>query len=173
MLEVWMEVLRNKSIDLDSNFFDVGGHSLSAASLTSRIYNVFGVKLSLKQLFEAATPKQCCELIGNYIPAKKLLAPINNVHESDSYPLSFAQRRLWFLDKLNDLKLTYHLPKVYTIMGALDVVSFERAFAALITRHESLRTNIREINDEPRQIIHPVTSFNFKLNFDDLSPRVQ
>ena len=75
-------------------------------------------------------------------------APHSELHE-----LSYAQRRLWILDQMEDAGTTYNIPMAFEIRGNLDFESFEKSFNYLVNRHESLRTTIVIQNGQPRQKI--------------------
>lgn len=79
------------------------------------------------------------------IPVYKRDAPV---------PLSFMQERLWFIDKLNG-STDFHMSAVYNVKGNLDVDAFKEAVSKLVQRHETLRTNIRIVNNTPYQFIRP------------------
>ncbi|MBF0450074.1 MAG: amino acid adenylation domain-containing protein [Candidatus Magnetomorum sp.] len=99
---------------------------------------------------------------------------LKSVHETDTKkwvisPVSHAQRRLWIISQTDDASIAYNIPEVFMVDGQLDVDIFERAFAELVQRHESLRTTFEfdDINGELYQKIH--NTINFKINFKDLT----
>src|SRR5216684_3450248 len=81
---------------------------------------------------------------------------ITRREETDTCPLSFAQQRLWFLHQLEPQSTAYLLPSAQRLQGALDLLALERSLAALLLRHESLRTTFQVRADQPLQIIHPL-----------------
>jgi amino acid adenylation domain-containing protein len=84
-----------------------------------------------------------------------------------SFPLSFAQQRLWFLEQLQPGLIAYNLPGAVRLRGPLVVASLERALGAVVTRHESLRTTIRPMGDSAVQIVS--SEDGFRLPLVDLS----
>src|SRR5437764_12924394 len=72
---------------------------------------------------------------------------------SQAFPISLAQRRLWFIEQLQPGSGAYNLPIAWRLQGALDQAAFERALNEIIRRHASLRTTFRVVNDEPQQEI--------------------
>ena len=82
-------------------------------------------------------------------------------------PLSFAQQRLWVIDRMQPGGAFYTMPVPLDIRGPLDAAALERALGALVARHESLRTTFAERGGVPVQVIHPPAPFS--LPADDLS----
>ncbi len=85
----------------------------------------------------------------------------------DGAPLSFAQERLWFLDRLEPGSAVYNVPMARRLGGALDEAALERALGEVVRRHEALRTTFREVDGSPVQVIAPFGGFTLRL--DDLS----
>ncbi|MGU2438569.1 condensation domain-containing protein, partial [Pseudomonas aeruginosa] len=73
--------------------------------------------------------------------------------EMDNLPLSYAQERQWFLWQLEPESSAYHIPTALRLRGRLDIASLQRSFAALVERHESLRTRIARMGDEWVQVV--------------------
>ncbi|MFL5538401.1 MAG: condensation domain-containing protein, partial [Longimicrobiaceae bacterium] len=87
--------------------------------------------------------------------------------DRDGAPLSFAQERLWFIDRLQPGSATYNIPVARRLGGALDEVALERALGEIVRRHEALRTTFAEADGSPVQVIAPFGGFTLRL--DDLS----
>jgi amino acid adenylation domain-containing protein/non-ribosomal peptide synthase protein (TIGR01720 family) len=83
-----------------------------------------------------------------------------------SFPLSFAQQQLWFLQRLDPAMTAYNLPRVFRLHGVPDADALERAFRALIQRHAVLRTRFHEQQGVPQQTI--LDAFDFHLAQQDL-----
>ncbi|HEY7766993.1 condensation domain-containing protein, partial [Longimicrobium sp.] len=83
------------------------------------------------------------------------------------FPASFAQRRLWLLDRLEPGSTAYSMPRVWRIPGPLDVAALERAVDELVRRHETLRTRLEDRGGEPVQVVAPPSPF--RLEVTDLS----
>jgi len=86
--------------------------------------------------------------------------------DSDSLPLSWAQKRLWFLEQLEGTSSTYNIPGAVKLRGSVDINALQLALSAIVQRHEILRTNISTVDERAIQIIQPET--NLKLNVVDL-----
>ena len=145
------EVLGVASVGVDDNLFDLGGHSLTLARLVNRIRTVFGVELPMAPLFEQPT----VEGIGAALDAARgddvVLRP--GRPRPERIPLSFAQRRLWFMSKLVGPSATYNIPNRLRLRGPLEVDALRLALADVVGRHESLRTILVEDDRGAHQVV--------------------
>jgi amino acid adenylation domain-containing protein len=96
-------------------------------------------------------------------------APIAHVPRDGELPLSFAQQRLWFLDRLQPGSYLYNEPAAVRLRGSLDADVLARSLNELIRRHEILRTTFRESGGRPFQVIAP--ELHIPLPLVDLSDR--
>jgi amino acid adenylation domain-containing protein len=172
MAGIWAEVLRLDRVGVEESFFDLGGHSLLGTRVVSRIRGLFGVELPLRALFEGPT---VAELAGRVEEIRRaevpVLPPVVPVERTDAVPLSFAQERLWFLDRLEPGSTTYNIPAALRLAGALDEAALERSLSEIVRRHEALRTVFTEVEGSPAQVIAPFGGF--ALPVEDLSGLVE
>ncbi|MFL1674598.1 non-ribosomal peptide synthetase [Paenibacillus dendritiformis] len=156
--ELWAEVLHVEHMGTRANFFEIGGHSLRAASLISKIHHEFQVELSLRDLFQYRTiqeqAKQIRALAGRHGYQSIMPAAVR-----EHYPLSAAQKRLFILHRLDEQGTGYNMPAALRLEGRIDLSRLETTFRELIRRHESLRTTFELIDGEPVQRIHPEVPF--------------
>ncbi|HDX9649186.1 TPA: amino acid adenylation domain-containing protein, partial [Bacillus cereus] len=157
LVSIWQDILDIENIGIQHNFFEIGGHSLKATTMVSRIHKELMVELPLRQIFQTPTIKG----IGEYIDSTKesVYASIKKVEEQDYYPLSSAQRRLYILNKIEGSGVSYNMPFALKIKGDLDVHQLENAFYKLIERHEALRTSFVMVDGEPVQKIEKEIDF--------------
>ena len=149
------EVLGVASVAPDEHFFELGGHSLQAAKLASRVGALVGRRVSLRTLFEHATPAALAQALGaTPAAAATNAAPALRVqHRADQRfaPLSLMQQRLWFLENLTPGTPFNQLPSAHTLRGPLDVDTFRQAFGQMVARQSALRSVIERTPEGPRQ----------------------
>ena len=153
---------------MDDDFFALGGHSLLATRLLARVQNALGVVVPLRALFEGPTVAELAARVEEVRRAGlPVLPPVVPVDRDRPLPLSFAQERLWFLDRLEGGSASYNIPAALRLRGALDVDALERSLGEIVRRHESLRTVFAEVDEGAVQVIAPFAGF--ALPIDDLS----
>ncbi|HEU0051863.1 MAG TPA: condensation domain-containing protein, partial [Longimicrobium sp.] len=165
---IWADVLRLERVGVEDSFFEVGGHSLLATRVVSRVRGVFGVELPLRALFEGPTVAEMAVRVEEMRRAElPVLPPVVPVERAGALPLSFAQERLWFIDRLEPGSAVYNIPVARRLSGALDASALERALGEIVRRHEALRTVFAEVDGSPVQVVVPFDGF--VLPMDDLS----
>ncbi len=155
------DLLDHKRVGLHDNFFHLGGHSLSAARLAARVRARVGRELSIQSIFERPKLGTLASLLRE---APKIGPRLAARRTSDHPPLSFAQTRLWFLNRLDPTGAQYNIPIAMRIKGRLDRIALESALNDVVARHESLRTLMVEGDDGPRQRILPPAADRIRLD---------
>jgi acyl carrier protein len=159
-------------IGIHDNFFEVGGHSLIATQVMSRVRQTFGIDLPLASLFNAPTIAGLAARVDDQL-RRDLgtdMPPLVPAARDRTLPLSFAQQRLWFLDQLAPGGAAYAVAGAFSISGPLDVDALARSLNDVVRRHEVLRTRIAVGADgEPMQVI--VESLQVPLPVTDLRGR--
>ncbi|MCP5051372.1 MAG: non-ribosomal peptide synthetase, partial [bacterium] len=167
---IWTAVLDidpEPLIGIDDNFFRLGGHSLKAVVILSRIHKELNVKIPLAELFKTPTIRG----IARYIKtaAENLYHSIAPVEMKEYYPLSHAQKRLYILQQMDLENTVYNMPEMIPLNETPDQGKFETAFIKLINRHESLRTSFQLVDHQPVQKIHHARGIDFSIPYYDLS----
>jgi amino acid adenylation domain-containing protein len=155
---IWREVLGMPQVPRSANFFELGGHSLLATQVVSRLRAATGAEVTLREMFESPTVAGLAAAVAASLSAgsSSLAAPpIRPVPREGDLPLSFAQERLWFLDRLAPGNAGYHIPLALAVHGDLSLPAMAAALGAMVRRHEALRTTYVARGDRPVQVIAP------------------
>ena len=153
--EIWSDVLK-RELGVHDNFFELGGHSLLATQVVSRIRRTLHVDLPLRAIFECPTIATLTKLVEAEGRARQEEdPPIEVVPRDGPLPLSFSQRRMWFVQQFEPLATAYNMPFSIRLKGPFDRDAFAYAIQSLVQRHEAFRTRFVVINAEPMQVIDP------------------
>jgi amino acid adenylation domain-containing protein len=188
--QVTMEVLGIERAGMRDNFFALGGHSLLATQLVSRLAQQHGLPLTLQTVFDAADLGELAGALAAAAdsdrareasawadaPADLPAAPapagttpeMGRAPRDQPLPLSFAQERLWFLDRLAPGTAAYNIPLALAAHGELSPAALEAALGEMVRRHEALRTRFAAAlpgdgTAGPRQIIAPARPWRLPL----------
>ncbi len=169
LLEIWSQVLAEdrEKIGIDSNFFDLGGNSLKAIVISSRIHKKFDVKVVLVDIFRLQTIRKLAEYICKNNAALDRYTAIKAAEMKEYYRLSSAQKRLFVVQQLEPDSTGYNMPLRVVIEGDPDRKKFELTFKKLIARHEILRTSFEVLASEPIQKINQLGDLKFSINYYD------
>ena len=163
---IWKQVLGKEQISILDNFFKIGGHSLRATMVISRVHEELGVNADLKDLFLTPTIKEFAQVLDK--AEKKAYRAIVPVPEQELYEVSYAQHRLWVLDQFEESQVAYSMPLTYQLMQ-VDEEAIERAIYTVVDRHESLRTTFIEKEGKVFQKIKKLDESDFQLVKIDVS----
>jgi amino acid adenylation domain-containing protein/non-ribosomal peptide synthase protein (TIGR01720 family) len=157
LCSIFAEVLGVPGVGAGDDFFDLGGHSLLATRLVNRVRSVFGVDLPVRAIFDTPSVAALAERLDREGPDKIAGGPKRRALEPmprpERIPLSFAQRRMWFLNRLEPDAGTYNIPVVLRLSGQLNDAALRSALTDVVGRHESLRTVFPDVDGEPFQKI--------------------
>ncbi|MCW2609183.1 MAG: amino acid adenylation protein, partial [Cryptosporangiaceae bacterium] len=149
---LFADVLGVAQVSIDDNFFDLGGHSLLATRLVGRVRTTLDADLAIRDLFEAPTVATVAARLGTEAE-RGARPPLVPVAHPERLPLSFAQRRLWFLNRLEGPNANYNVCPALRLRGDLDEGALAAAVHDVVERHAALRTVYPEVDGEPYQSI--------------------
>ncbi|HVR11613.1 MAG TPA: amino acid adenylation domain-containing protein, partial [Thermoanaerobaculia bacterium] len=161
---IWADLLGVERVGVHDNFFELGGHSLLATQVVSRLHDRFGADVPVRTLFEEPTVAGLAERIPALLPRGGGAAPPPvPVGRESELPLSFAQERLWFLDRLEPGRATYNMPLALAVRGDLTRARLDAVLTEIVRRHEALRTRFAEVDGKPVQRIAPARPVRLPL----------
>ncbi|MEY4941343.1 MAG: hypothetical protein RIQ93_3078, partial [Verrucomicrobiota bacterium] len=142
LAQIWSEVLGRPGIGRHDDFFAVGGHSLMAMQVAARILRTFAIEVSPQALFEhASVARQALYVqLLKVAPGQAGDLPLAPTRHETWLPLSFAQERIWFLERLEPGSTTYHINRAFRLRGDIDIKALQSALTGIVARHEVLRT---------------------------------
>jgi HAD superfamily phosphatase (TIGR01681 family) len=156
---IWSRCLLIAEPGVFDNFFALGGNSLLAVQVISRVRQAFGAELPLLSMFEAPTIAGFAERIEASLRGKvdSAAPPLVPIPRTGAVPVSYAQQRLWFIDQLEPGNPIYNIPQMIRLRGKLNVEALENSLNTIIQRHEALRTTFDTVDGQPVQVIAPTT----------------
>ncbi len=171
---IFSETLRVKRVGKDADFFALGGHSLSAMQVVSRLREICGVELPIRAIFETPTVKDLAKRVAVLLNRNntewdrlKSVRGMNRggqtIGRRRTAPLSPAQQRLWFLDRLEPGSDLYNIPITVLLEGRLDLAALRDCFNEIVRRHEAVRTTFEGDGGEPIQVINSADIFSVSV----------
>jgi len=151
---IWREVLELDRVGIDDHFTELGGHSLNAIQIVSRVRSLLRRDISFADIFEADTIRLLATRIDKLSESDDALIPC--LAESEYYETSHAQKRIWLASRSREGSIAYNMEVAIWLEGRLDVSALKAALQTLINRHESLRTVFITTKGELRQRIQAV-----------------
>lgn len=161
------QVLGYNELDIDDDFYELGGDSILAMNAISLINDHFHLKLTLSELLKRPIIKDLAAFIDTEADKSnpELDAPVPIAEPKEAYIASSAQKRLYLIGLNDKVGSSWNISYLVELRGRLDTKRFEQAFYDLIQRHEILRTSIHFIKGELMQKIHP--SIDFRIHYID------
>jgi amino acid adenylation domain-containing protein len=164
---LFKEVLGHEKVGRNISFFDIGGHSLRAIQLLSRIQKTFRVQIKVADIFRYNTISE----LASFIPKCPTVQhkSVVKVRDMSDYAMSDSQNRIWILAQLEKGNVAFNMPSAYVFKGTLNEDAFLASFQTLVDRHDTLRTTFKEnMSGELRQWVHPKGVQPFIVDQQDL-----
>src|SRR6185295_17337624 len=148
---IWAELLGVREVGREDNFFELGGHSLLATRLVSRVAQTMGVELPVRAVFATPTLAGLADEVELLSRADAPRPPsIQPAPRGGDLPLSYAQRRLWFMDQLEPGSSAYNGRAAVRLRGPLKISALAFAFGEIMRRHEVLRAGFPVVEGQPQ-----------------------
>ncbi len=163
---IWQEVLGKNKIGVNENFFEIGGNSLKATQVISRIRKEWNLKIELRSLFTQSTIKALAQTVSQ--ATKTTHSTIVPVVPQPYYDVTPAQRRLWITNQFEDNQIAFNMIGRCELRGPLQVETLRKAFQTVVERHEILRTTFIDPDGEPKQVVHDAATYGFEVRHLDL-----
>ena len=162
LAQIWAGLLdvREEHVGATDNFFALGGHSLLAVRLVAEVRRRLGAEIDVRDVFASASLAALAALVDASAAARR--PPMTAVERGGRPPLSFAQQRLWFLDRF-DGSVQYNMPAAWRVEGAFDVSLAGLALGHIVARHETLRTTFDSSGHHAWQVVNPATPFALEV----------
>ena len=155
LVALWRGVLHLEEIGVEDDFFDLGGDSLLGAIVLVRVLDAFRVEIALTDFAACPTVAALAERIdaARAMGSREPAASIPSIPREPGtlLPTSFAQERLWLVDRLDPGQAVYNTAVAWRLAGPLEVPALERSLQRVVDRHEALRTVFSEVDGVPRQ----------------------
>lgn len=154
---VFQDVLAVGSVGLDDDFFELGGNSLIATQVASRLGSALGRTVSVRTVFESSSVESLAAAVESAsIAAQRPLVALSQ--RPARIPLSLAQQRYWFLNQFDTSSVVDNIPIAVRLFGALDIAALQAAVADVVDRHEVLRTSYPSYPEGPVQLVLPTAA---------------
>jgi amino acid adenylation domain-containing protein/non-ribosomal peptide synthase protein (TIGR01720 family) len=173
---IFAEVFAREQIGSGDSFFDLGGHSLTATRVVSRVRELFHVDLPVRALFEQPTVTGLARAVEEMRQSggEPAPPPIGRASRAADLPLSFAQQRLWFIEQLEPGTTSFHMPLPLRVQGRLDPLVAQWVLGEILRRHEALRTRFPALDGVPLQVVDPPGCFDLPVvDLEGLAPALR
>lgn len=165
LLQVWQQTLNVEIIGTDDDFFELGGHSLKAMRMTPAIYNLTGVRVSLRDVFEHSTIYKLAKFVDAQVGTG--YETISPIAAGSFYELSAGQRNIWFASQQEGGLSAYNMVVRYPWQGLFKIELYQKAWKQLLDRHEILRTVYAVNEGQVKQAVKSLMETDADIEYDD------
>ena len=170
---IWTNLLKRERVGIHDNFFSLGGHSLSAVVLCSRIASVLHIEVPLRWIFEHSTVQQLARKLETMETCPQSGVPLEKTARQRFAPMSFPQQGMWLLTQTLENEAAYNVPLAWRFSGSVNAAKLQRSLQALLGRHEVLRTGLTQVGEELFQEIFAESEIELpwrELNLQTFEP---
>ena len=169
LVDIWSEVLGVENIGINHNFFELGGQSLKATIVISKIHKALNKEVPLKVLFMSPTIKGLSSYLQN--AQEKLYSNIERLPQKEYYEASSAQKRMYVLQQFDSSSTAYNMPAIFQVEGEVSKERVEEVLQELVNRHEALRTYFETIEGDIVQKVNStyVFAMEYKAVCEDIN----
>ncbi|MBS2773078.1 hypothetical protein KFV09_16330 [Anoxybacillus rupiensis] len=165
--EIWCTALNLDQLNVEDNFFEIGGNSLISIHIIEKLENEFNIELDYDIILDYPTVRELSQYLLSLIEEGNHTEDLKNenkiIEEINQYPLSFAQEGIWYLNYLDPNSSSYNIPCAIRLVGNLDINILEKSIIEIIKRHESLRTVFPLRDGKPIALINNDAHFSLKI----------
>ena len=166
LIKIIEKMLQVDKVGINNTLLELGGDSLTAITLTTKVLSKFNVQLNIKDILSNYTIKDMSDYIAENQTKDISKIKIERIKEQDYYPLSSAQKRIYYNCKMiGEDNIVYNMPGGITVDEVLDIEKIKEVFYKIIKRHEILRTILIQQNDEIVQKVCKEINFNIPVYF--------
>ncbi len=167
LIKIIEKMLQVDKVGINNTLLELGGDSLTAITLTTKVLSKFNVQLNIKDILSNYTIKDMSDYIAENQTKDISKIKIERIKEQDYYPLSSAQKRIYYNCKMiGEDNIVYNMPGGITVDEVLDIEKIKEVFYKIIKRHEILRTILIQQNDEIVQKVCKEINFNIPVYFN-------
>ncbi|MFC9999419.1 amino acid adenylation domain-containing protein [Nocardia sp. NPDC127526] len=163
---VFAEVLGHDRVGVDDDFFALGGNSLSATRLVARLSETLGGQVGVRDVFEAPRAGELARRVTERAAGSAVTPRLGVMARPERVPLSYAQQRMWFVNRFAPGSVAYSIPLVLRLSGAVDASALSAAVTDVLGRHEVLRTRYPDVDGVPFQFVVPVEELATVVDLD-------
>ncbi|MDI9897101.1 non-ribosomal peptide synthase/polyketide synthase [Rhodococcus sp. IEGM 1381] len=166
---VFADVLGVDRVGLDDDFFALGGNSLIATQVVSRLGAALDTQVPVRAIFESPTVAGLARAVESKVGMGARRA-LTAGPRPESVPLSMAQQRMWFLSQFDPSSAVNNIPVAIRLSGSLDVDALTAAVHDVLTRHEILRTVYPDVDGQGRQVVLAAAEAGISVDVENVDP---
>jgi acyl transferase domain-containing protein/acyl carrier protein len=170
---IWQNLFGYETVGARDDFFELGGDSLKAMTVSAKIQKELNVKIPIAVFFSSPTIEELARHISGEEPDKEAQVVIPFAGDKPYYPLAPVQKTMFFRQRKNPGNTYFNVPAPFGLEGLVDREALENTFKLMIKRHEIYRTSFHLQDGQPIQKIHPETGVDFRLNYVESPPSAE